>query len=138
MNDFATWLEQLPHAQVDEYLKRLETQRANLDAEIEICRLALTLARKVLLTVEGPASEDSGKLESAKADRTLPPSEAIIYAMSVDPDRIWSFGELMDALVKKGWAGHTPSEQKRIQVAAMRLATKGDIVRPERGRYRLA
>jgi hypothetical protein len=135
--DFLSWLRQLPRAEVQEDLRRLEAERTRLDAEIEARRTALALARELPPLPGQPEPEPAGKREPAEAGAPAPPSEAIIRTMSEDPARVWSFGDLMDALVQNGWAQDTLSERKRIQVAAMRLANKGIIARPEPGRYQL-
>ncbi len=137
MIDFSTWLQQIPRSQVLEELRRLEAERAKLDAAIEVRRLALTLAREVPPPGGQPEPEPAKTPEAAESGGTMPPSEAIIHVMSEEPSRTWSFGELMDALVEKGWARDTLSEQKRIRVAAMRLANRGSLARPEPGRYQL-
>ncbi len=135
--DFISWLRQLPRAEVEEDLRRLEAERTRLDAEIDARRTALALARELPPLPEQQELVPAGKREPVEAGAPAPPSEAIIRTMAEDPARVWSFGDLMDALVDNGWARDTLSERKRIQVAAMRLANKGAIARPEPGRYQL-
>ena len=134
MKTFEAWLSELPLEEVEADLRRLEGERANLDLEIETRKQAIALARAVGAPpqIQRPEATETGVPQGVARPM---PSVAILEVVGTEPTRAWGFGDLMDALVRHGWADDTLSEHKRIQVAASRLVAKGQLVRLGSGLY---
>lgn len=134
MPSFETWLSELPLDEVKADLRRLESERAKLDLEIEARKQAIALAHAVGVPTPPQRLDAEGGEVPNSTDRPMP-SVAILEIIRGEPTRAWSFGDLMDTLVRRGWADDTLSEHKRIQVAASRLVTKGQLLRVGPGVY---
>ena len=136
MDTFESWLGQLPQEEIEADLRRLEGERAELEAEIETRRLALALVNR-----RHPPSDVTPPTEAEQSvpphpDRPMP-SVAVVELVANEPSRNWGFGEVMQELIRRGWATDSLSERRRIQAAISRLLAKGQLVRLESGSYQV-
>ena len=121
---------------LDKLRERAALARAReLEARAEAERLERKLRKRAAkLGLEIPIAT-SGSL--GRTETTAPTGVAAIRALVlVEPERVWSAGDIQACLEERGWVSDGAKHRRQgIEAAISRLVRAGELQRVARGRY---
>jgi hypothetical protein len=112
-----------------------------LEERVEMIRFALHYKQTRRKADAPPAPQERAhELETERPASRRPPKNrrrAILALMHDFPGKVWRYQEVREAMIERGWLDPDERANHALGVAMSKMASLGQLERPERGYYRL-
>ncbi|HWC48979.1 MAG TPA: hypothetical protein VG448_08880 [Solirubrobacterales bacterium] len=128
------WLESLPEESIEAELEELRNQVSGINRAIEIREQALAMKRTFANERLDPRRGNWPVRQTRVFEASAPfrGRDAVRQVIRETPEkRTWTISEMLEAILKRGWAGNTHS----VQVNLSRMYRDGELDRESVGVY---